>query len=565
MLLSHTTTLLALSLLSSVNVNAQNTLPQVDLGYETHKALSFNQTGQTYNFSNIRYGQAPVGNLRFAAPLAPTGRNNAVQNGSVGRICPQAGPSWYPIAAEFLVSLVEGNASSFNLSAAEQQLQAESLNATAPQIDSRMTEDCLFLDVIVPKKVFDGSKSRIKRRQSGGAPVVVWIYGGGYTGGSKGGSGNPSGLIAASQAGGGDGIIFVAMNYRLGAFGWLAGPTLQASGGVSNAGLYDQRLALQWVQKHIHLFGGDPKRVTVMGESAGGGSIVHQITAYGGQRGVPFQQAIPQSPGYLPISSYYVQENTTQNFLSLLNVSTIEEARKLPSTAVMIANAQQVAASSYGGFTYGPVVDGIFVPALPGTLLNAGQFAKNVSVMVSHMLSEGPLFTPPNVQTDDELKAFILQNTPGFPAQLLDYVVTTLYPAKYDGSQPYDSPIERTILFITETSFICNNYALNKAYGNKTYAYQFAVPPGFHGFDVPYTFWNGAPTNLTAFMVAPVAKTLQAYLTNFIKTGNPNGRGVPPFPMQGKNASMNTISTTVYRVKDDTSNPRCEWWAKGLF
>ncbi len=96
------------------------------------------------------------------------------------------------------------------------------------------------------------------------------IYGGGYTAGSKGGSGNPSGLIASSQAGGGEGIIFVALNYRLGAFGWLAGPTLQASGGVSNAGLYDQRLGLEWVQKNIHLFGGDPKQVTVMGESAGG-------------------------------------------------------------------------------------------------------------------------------------------------------------------------------------------------------------------------------------------------------------------------------------------------------
>ncbi|ETI26891.1 hypothetical protein G647_09990 [Cladophialophora carrionii CBS 160.54] len=433
------------------------------------------------------------------------------------------------------------------------------------RIDPRMTEDCLFLDVIVPKKVFDGARSRIKRRQSNGAPVVVWIYGGGYTGGSKGGSGNPSGLIASSQAGGGDGIIFVAMNYRLGAFGWLAGPSLQAAGGVSNAGLYDQRLALQWVRDHIHLFGGDPKRVTVMGESAGGGSIVHQITAYGGQRGVPFQQAISQSPGYLPISSYYVQENTTQAFLSLLNVSTIEEARNLSSTSLMVANAQQVAASRYGGYSYGPVVDGIFVPALPSVLLNAGQFAKHVKVMVSHMLSEGPYFTPPNVQTDDELEAFIQLNTPGFPQELVNYVVKTLYPARYDGSQLYTSPIERTILFITETSFVCNNYFLNKAYGNQTYAYQFAVPPGFHGFDIPYTFYNGQPTNQTAGMIAPVGVALQTYLTNFIMTGNPNGRGMPPFPMQGKNASMNSIGTTIQRVKDDTSNQRCAWWQKALF
>ena len=124
------------------------------------------------------------------------------------------------------------------------------------------------------------------------------IHGGGYTYGSKGGltQGNPSGLIAASQAGGGSGIIFVQINYRVGAFGFLAGPTLEAAGGVSNAGLYDQRLAIEWVAKYAHLFGGDGKNITLLGQSAGGGSIMHQITAFGGQKGISFQGAIPQSP-----------------------------------------------------------------------------------------------------------------------------------------------------------------------------------------------------------------------------------------------------------------------------
>jgi hypothetical protein len=97
------------------------------------------------------------------------------------------------------------------------------------------------------------------------------IYGGGYTAGNK-AAYNPSGLIAASQRAGSQGAIFVAMNYRLGAFGWLSGATLEQAGGDSNAGLYDQRLALEWVQQYISFFGGDPKRVTVMGESAGGQS-----------------------------------------------------------------------------------------------------------------------------------------------------------------------------------------------------------------------------------------------------------------------------------------------------
>lgn len=86
-----------------------------------------------------------------------------------------------------------------------------------------------------------------------------------------------NGTNSTSTSGGNStegGCVFVAMNYRTGAFGWLAGPSLQAEGGVSNAALYDQRLAIQWVREKIHLFGGDPNRITLVGESAGGGSIM---------------------------------------------------------------------------------------------------------------------------------------------------------------------------------------------------------------------------------------------------------------------------------------------------
>lgn len=92
--------------------------------------------------------------------------------------------------------------------------------------------------------------------------------------GSKVNSGDPAGLIRRSN----EGIVFVALNYRLGALGWISGPTFQADGGDANAALHDQRFALEWVQRHIADFGGDPDRVTVMGESAGAGSIMHQIT-----------------------------------------------------------------------------------------------------------------------------------------------------------------------------------------------------------------------------------------------------------------------------------------------
>lgn len=98
------------------------------------------------------------------------------------------------------------------------------------------------------------------------------IHGGGFTFGSKAGAlspglYNPSGLLQHSQQQDGTGMIFVGLNYRLGAFGFLSGPEVE-SDGTQNVGLYDQRLALDWVQENIHLFGGSPKRVTVLGEYA---------------------------------------------------------------------------------------------------------------------------------------------------------------------------------------------------------------------------------------------------------------------------------------------------------
>ena len=118
----------------------------------------------------------PVGDLRFRVPVPVTGMRNssAVNTGSVGRICPQASPAWTLIAAQFDPAYLTSKP--FNLSAAEAAL----VNASnlAPPQDPRTTEDCLFLDVVVPEKIFEE-----KATKKSGAPVLVWIYGGGYTAG----------------------------------------------------------------------------------------------------------------------------------------------------------------------------------------------------------------------------------------------------------------------------------------------------------------------------------------------------------------------------------------------
>ncbi|KAK5952643.1 hypothetical protein OHC33_006235 [Knufia fluminis] len=574
----------AVSALLVANAASQS-LPQVDLGYETHKAITYNNVSETYSFNNIRFAQPPVGDLRFAAPVPPTGRNPVVQNGSFSPICPQALPGWSAIGNAFTRAFAAGNASSFNYTAAVAAASAAAATAAPYMPSPQETEDCLFLDVVVPKKIFDNANNMRKRQTGmGGAPVLVWIYGGGYVAGSKqqGGVYNPSGLINASMANGGQGIIYVAMNYRLGALGWLSGPSFQQQGGVSNAALYDQRLAIEWVKSNIHLFGGDPNQVTLMGESAGGGSIMHQITAYGGLKPVSFQRAIPQSPGWLPVSSQYPQENVTNTFFRNLNVSTLAEARNASSTAVVGANLLTIYNSQYGSYSFGPVVDGIFVPTQPGlALLTNTSYAKNIQIMAGHNTNEGPGFTPPFVRTDEELAAFLKTSFPAIQEPVINYILQVLYPPVYDGTYPWTSDIDRTIDLITEQIFTCNTNYLARAYGNKTYNYEFAVPPATHGLDILSTFYQGQGSNLTQSLYAPVANAMQTYITNFAMTGSPNRPGlssasgsVPLFPMQGDNATEmvfnyhveGTSVTPDIRVgRDPTSNPRCAFWQKGLY
>ncbi len=141
----------------------------------------------------------------------------------------------------------------------------------------------------------------------------------------------------------------------MGAFGWLGGSALKAANGLPNAGLHDQRLALDWVQNYIHNFGGDARRVTVMGESAGGGSIMHHITAYGGTKGpAPFHQAIPQSAAWYPITGEDQQENLTRQFLAAAGVNTIAAARDLPVESLRNANSKLIQESVYGQYVFGP-------------------------------------------------------------------------------------------------------------------------------------------------------------------------------------------------------------------
>ncbi|KAL0264937.1 hypothetical protein SLS55_000891 [Diplodia seriata] len=555
---------LATALVSAQNSSSQ--LPIVDLGYQLQQASGFNESAAYYNFSNIRYAAPPVADLRFRAPVSPTTDRSSVQDGSDLRICHQANPAWALIAAEWLPQYLLAGILP-NVSTTVTAGTASLANVTTAAAE---TEDCLFLDVIVPKKIFESAGS------AAGAPVVVWIHGGGYTSGSKISYGNPAGLIARSQTGSSDGVVFVALNYRLGAFGWLSGPTFQQDG-TANLGLHDQRFALEWVQKNIHLFGGDKDRVTVVGESAGAGSIMHQITAFGGSAPSLFHQAVPQSPAWLQVSSPYAQEQVFQSYLQFLNVTSLADARDLSEEQLIAGNVALIGVSPYSSFNVGPVVDGDIVPQDPKYLLNHGQFDKSIRVFTGHTSNEGILFTPP-LTNDSQFGTFIQSALPDAQPAVISYITDTLYPPVYNGSYGYTDLLQRVALALAESSVICNANALDRAYtdlGNDTYAYVFAVDFGVHGQDVPFTFKNPGEPDTTGGLVSlgaaneTIAFVLQDYITSFATGGVPvtDVNGAPAeVPAYGEEGSVVGFTSRAISVaKDPAVNERCRWWQLGLY
>lgn len=432
---------------------------------ERHQALAYNETTEIYTFSNIRYAQPPTGALRFRAPAAPLVDRSIIRNGAEQRTCPQGIPAWQSKAFAPIDEFTAASGS-FNLTAWEKAIE----DAPPLPVDTTRgtTEDCLFLDVHVPKKIFE----RAQRHPEGGfhgVPVLVWVHGGGFVLGSKTGypqpTYSPDLIMQKGQEYSKDGFIFVSLNYRLGALGFLSGPAVLQDGD-QNAGLLDQRFAFEWVQNNIHLFGGAPDRVTAMGESGGGGSILALMVGAGVK--APFSQVIAQSPAMNPTLA--APAGAFDEFLVRLNVSCLADARKLDSSVIIRANSEQIGAAPPTSYVFGMVKDAKSMPQHLDVLFRRGDFDKTVKVFSAVNTLEGGFFFDPTAKTEDAVRNVIRKSMPNVTESQLDVLSNEIYPSVFDGSQGYTDQGSRQMSIYGDSYFYCNFLAANEASNGAAHA-----------------------------------------------------------------------------------------------
>ncbi|KAI9044128.1 putative carboxylesterase [Aspergillus affinis] len=510
--------------------------PTVDLGYTLHQAeVESTTNGAWYlNFTNVRYGTG----RRFQPPVSPPVNRTVQTAGAYNIRCPQGEPAWLSMFGQ----------PTGNLTGVPPVTAGD-----LPPIDPSTHEDCLFLDVFVPEQIFNARRSR-------NASVIVWIHGGGYVTGWKSIYTPGPGLIETAQKEG-RGTIFVSINYRLGLFGFLTDP--DSNEVTRNLGLRDQQCALQWVRKYIHLFGGNPNAVTVMGESAGGGSIMYHLTSGNDSSQPSFQRAIIQSPFTINIPSSQ-QKSTLQKVFQRANVSSLEHLKKLPTKELQIANALIVGnAKPYGTFVFGPVIDEPNFPGYPPVLLEEGHYNHDVSIIAGHNTNEGKMFASPSIHTDKEFTSLIASIFPSISPNALSVISDELYPHDFSGKHGYIDQTGRVASTIQDSLIICNAYFLGEAFrrNNASFKYEFSVPPALHADDLAYTFY--APGTSSSDVNATLAGIMQSYFVRFSTTGNlcsPHQEAA----FQADDVIQNFNISTVGPMRDTVSAERCDWWQKAF-
>ncbi|KAJ5815254.1 hypothetical protein N7474_007031 [Penicillium riverlandense] len=393
---------------------------------------------------------------------------------------------------------------------------------------------------------------------------MVQIHGGGYTlGDSETAPGNA--LVYQSRGS----LIYVAIQYRLGAYGFLGGPEVAAEG-APNVGLLDQRAALAWVQRHISKFGGDPAKVTIIGGSAGGGSVMNQMILYGGASSPPFRAAIAEYPWWQQHHSPSLLE---QQFELLLNTSNCDDIRCLRSLSEKDLENAYVKANKlaygkgyygYGDFYYGPYVDGTVIRDLPSEEFKQGHFAK-VPLLVNREGYEGVGFTNTSETNIAEEVADLQTLFPNAKKSFYNRLFE-LYPAS-----DFNSTFFQRAKVFGDFVIDCPTYFMSTAVsdsGNPVYKLVFDAGSELHASLAPFletVNLNGESNNAT------LGDILRSYYVSFANCLDPNAESFakinrPFWPtyqnsQNGNFSVLNITYTTIGVSQDPDASPRCDFFS----
>jgi para-nitrobenzyl esterase len=429
-------------------------------------------------FKGIPFAAPPVGDLRWKAPAPVRPWTGVMKADTFAKACMQA-PN------------TQGN--------------------TAP-----VSEDCLYLNVWTPAR---SAAARL--------PVIVWIHGGGYVGGST------SIPLYDGTGYARKGVVLVSLAYRLGPYGFMASPELSRESGHGSGtyGIEDLIAGLKWVQKNVAAFGGNPGNVTIFGHSAGSGAV--SIIAASPQARGLFQRVIAMSgASFAPlvtsarggfgmnIPALRTAEATGSEFLAKLGVKSIAEARKL--------SADTIQAATGGGMAFRPVADGYVLPNDVYTLYEQGRF-NDTPVLLGHTSDETLAFGGPRSVTPAD---FEKQMREQFGAQA--EAVLNAYPHATDADAARAARHVRN-----DTSFGWNMWTWAREQSKRgkgrvfSYYYNHHAPQAEgsgHGSDVGYHFQTLGGRGTPGKDDLALSDVISSYDVNFARTGDPNGAGLPQWP-----------------------------------
>ncbi|KAK4194350.1 putative sterol esterase precursor [Triangularia verruculosa] len=468
----------------------------------------------TEAFNGIPFAQAPVGPLRLKPPVRTTASFGTYDAGGIAAACPQFLAD--TDSEDFLTRVID-----------------KLINTTLFQKALKISEDCLNINVIRPTGTKAGDK----------LPVLFWIYGGGFELGWS--SIYDGGPLVSNAMAAGKPYIFVAVNYRVGAFGFMPGKEILQDGSA-NLGHLDQRMGLEWVADNIAAFGGDPDKVTIWGESAGAISVWNMMSMYDGNisyKGKPlFRGAIINSGSIVPADpvncpkGQEIYDTVVARTSCSGTADTLNCLRNLPYQTFLKAANSVPAILSYNSvaLSYLPRPDGVTLTDSADRLVRAGKYAA-VPMIIGDQEDEGTIFSlfqwnvTSTSRLEDYLRGYFFH---GATAKQIKGLVAEYSPLISAGS-PFGSGIFNefypgfkrlaallgdVVFTLTRRVFI--EYAVAANPSVPVWSYLASYNEGtlflgtFHGSDLLQVFYGILPNY--------ASRSIQNFYANFVYNLDPN-------------------------------------------